>query len=228
MNNLITKAAIGVAGLVAIGFTQANAAIVTYADEATFLAAAAGQTVQLFDAEAPDFPLGNNFVGVVNGVGFDADIIASGGGQRFNGVTRQDNSGANVDNTVLVDFSAYAEAVFGFGYYDTDLTGTEISRVTVNFADASQQVFEFGLNGNPNFTETFFGMLGDTTPIISLVIAGRRDGGAGTFSAFSIDNLFVVSSASAVPLPAAAWFMGAGIAGYITSKRKKKSAKKYS
>ena len=38
---------------------------------------------------------------------------------------------------------------------------------------------------------------------------------------FAIDNITVTTDSLSTPLPAAAWFMGAGIAGYAASRRKK-------
>ena len=122
--------------------------------------------------------------------------------------------------TDLFNFAADGNVIF------SEVAGN--SRFTNRLGDES-----FGLNtnlfGNSIFNDSIytlsftFAHTGDT---LDLSFFGSGTGVGAGFQGlndenFAIDNIVVSTDASEVPLPAAAWFMGAGIAAYTASRRKK-------
>lgn len=196
---------------------SASAAIVTFDSEPAFLTAAAGLEVRGFNFEAPPFPDASSgtvaFVGSIGGVAFDTHISA--GPSALSGV--QTSLGSFADQTF--DFSGYGKPVSGFGFFELDLVGAEITRVSVTFADLSVQTFDVGLGGASDFTPIFFGLLTDMSPVRQVVLSGLRDGGAGPVSPSTIDDL----SVAAVPLPAPALFLAAALGALAAARPSRRS-----
>ena len=177
-----------------------QAAIVTY-DSASALMADAGSSVTYDFETTSGFP-GTSYIGTVDSIHFDASTYSP--TPFFPGTQSMTGAGTSTlatRDTATLNFSSYGSQVLGFGFDGLDLFDDEIIRVNVEFNLSGTQVFDIALNGASNNTPIYFGLI-DTADRINQISFSGLDG-VGNASAWHIDNLTLVTSPTAVPVPAA-------------------------
>jgi hypothetical protein len=142
---------------------------------------------------ASGFPAAGGTIGLFDGINFDAQTASftspPSGTQGMTG-----NGGTFT--TASLDFTGLPEKPIAFGFFALDLTtGGEVIRATVNFSDATQQVFDVQLQGGaPSFTPTYFRFIDVSKTIDSISFVGTEVGGTcpGTICrAWLIDDLTI-------------------------------------
>jgi hypothetical protein len=204
---------IALAGLLAAG--QAGAALVTYTDEASFIAELQGPTVKVEDLETfsagESAPLNLKFGGFVTLAtlsGSDTiDSSPSGGRTSVNG-------GNNYWYGGVSPFTiTFASAIRAFGFYTSDVGdfqdcpschfGPGVIPLTVEYLSGSSVVYTWDIKGNP-FTSgaiQFWGLTSDVTFDAirftnNTVLAGMTPAAVGDAQAF---DYFIIGTPKVQP-----------------------------
>ncbi len=187
---------------------SAQAALVTYNNEADFIAIDATQARYDFEI-ASGFPEGSydydpapSLIGEIDGIQFDATTISpadppTSGSQTMTGYSSSQGGNYSAAN---LDFSNLSRRITGFGFYGLDLLPGESIRVTADFRLGGIQIFDVDLGSAADLTPIYFGAYDADDSILSLSLLGID--GSGNNSAWHIDDLSLTSVA-AVPLPPA-------------------------
>ncbi|MGB0721207.1 MAG: hypothetical protein ACPGU7_02315 [Gammaproteobacteria bacterium] len=192
-----------------VGFGGANAAFLTYQNEANFDAAAgAGLTVEDFNTDSgTGSPLTVGSGGLLTSISSNADDIF-----RFE-TTHTATTGIGVSDVGDGDWSMtfnFSQAVTAFGF---DLHDYFEAAATMSFSTNSG---ESGLlnsaSGLADANTLFLGMVTDTafTSFTLLTVGGSNDGA-------QIDD--VKYAASVVPVPGSGLLLGAGLLGLLWARR---------
>ena len=184
-------------------FPSANAALSTYADKASFLAATSSVTTEDFSGEADGVFDSRSFKD------FNAILVNKSFGNTgvnqpeiYNETLRIQIWDSNSE--LQLEFNQSIRAL-GFDWSNTD-GSNDLMELLVD-----GESFAFG----PAQNSGFFGVISDSA-LIGLALSDTEgDGGACEYC--TIDNL----SYSAVPVPAAAWLFGSALAGLSVVRRKK-------
>lgn len=231
--------------IVALSSTSASAALVFYADEATFNGANPGLVVEDFEGGV----VGENFTGPVNStttnIGISGSTIYSAGdivpGVEFNSPRRanppfinnlnlrlRDVNGSVVFSTpsalnfLSIDFSVGVTAV-SMDVFQFVVTGADPNDIAIRVFGAGGLLNQATLSANDS-TPTFFGVFSDSDLITRIEVDDANvDPTIQTLANIAgIDNV-AFGIPTVVPVPAAAWLFGSGLIGLIGIARRKKS-----
>ena len=230
--------------IVAFSSTSASAALLFYADEATFNAANPGLVVEDFEGGV----VGENFTGPVNStttnIGVFGSTIYSAGdivpGVEFNSPRRgnppfindlnlrlRDVNGSVVFSTPSapnfrsIDFSTGVTAV-SMDVFQFAVTGTDPNDIAVRIFGTGGLLNQATLPANDS-APAFFGVLSDSDLITRIEIDDANvDPTVQTLANIAgIDNV-AFGIPAVVPIPAAVWLFGSGLLGLIGLARRKR------
>jgi hypothetical protein len=205
------------ASVIALGLVasvDARAAVTLYSEQTAFLAALPSAQVSLFDFETSSgYPAAGagpaSYVGNVGGVTFvgvtNTTLAIPPGTQVFSGLQLGFGCCFGVGT---IDFTSLPQQPYAFGFFGGDLTVDEIIRVVVGFDDGSATSYSVDLNGQPAFTETFFGLVDSARTVRFLQIFGANATSPDSATrAWVIDDLTI----AAIPEPSTWAVLGAGL-----------------
>ena len=203
------------------------AAIITFTDEATFLAAIGGSSdvSEDFNQYATDQSFANGSIDVgafvlsAQGAWHNSQNIIDTSPFTFSGISA-------IDGTPYADFFVKEDSygitsakiefhspVFAFGATFKELSnGTVLEFLT----SSGQEQLQTNTSGSLQFLG-FVASNGEAFSEIAFLPNGARDG-------FGLDNVHIGNSLSAVPIPAAVWLFGSGLIGLIGLARRKANA----
>lgn len=209
-------------GLSLVPFST-QAALVTYDNEASFIANGGIQTRYDFETSS-GFPTGDydptlSLIGNFDNIQFNATTIIpstpTSGSQAM--------SGENGTYTAAsLDFSGLSQRITGFGLYGLDLRVDESIHISIDFRLAGIQTFNLRLNSAPELTPIYFAAYDAGDSIRSLSLLGIDD--SGNNRGWYIDDL-TLTGVAAVPLPPTLplFLGGLVLLGRFCSKREIKS-----
>lgn len=218
--------------LSAIGFglaaaLDAAATVTVYSDQTAFLGALPPAQVSTFDFETSSgFPPGGagpaSYVGNIDGVTFvgvtNTSLAVPAGTQAFSGL---DLGFTCCFGIGTIDFTGLPQQPYAFGLFGGDLTVDEIVRVVVGFSDGTATGYSIALDGQPAFTEIFFGLHDSARTIRFLQIFGANAATPNAAErAWVIDDL----SIAAVPEPGTWAMLAAGLLAVAGLSRRRSKA----
>ena len=163
-------------------------------------------TIVSYDFETPQF-VSNGYIGSVDNISFDAETFTS-TPYSYLPESQYLTGASGTLSSATIDFSAYDSQVLGFGFYGYDLVDTKKINVTVDFKNKTgTETFAVGLNGADAFTAIYFAAYSANDSINSITL-NATDSSNNTWL---IDNLTLVTTPTAVPVPAALPLFLAGL-----------------
>ena len=213
------------AAAVVFASSISNAALVTYTDQAAFMAALPGPASTLdFDSLASGTTIANG--GTVDGITFNynfggVSMVVTDGNQFGGGGPFDTTSGSNFlgtdDSDIFLDgddFDLSFAPVNAIGMFfitadvmfddDITLTGGGAS-VGLSAADAGADLGDGGI-------PYFLGIIDDTNPFTTANITTI----GGGFFLYNVDDI----TTAVVPLPGALWLFGSGLLGLLAVRRR--------
>lgn len=107
-----------------------------------------------------------------------------------------------------IDFTALPQEPYAVGFVGGDLTTDEIIRVIVGFDDGTATSYSVALNGQPAFTNIFFGLVDSSRTVRFMQVFGANAATPDSAErAWWIDDLTI----AAVPEPGTWAMLGAGL-----------------
>ncbi|MFN3936600.1 MAG: VPLPA-CTERM sorting domain-containing protein [Gemmobacter sp.] len=198
---------------------------------ANFLATLSGGVgTEDFESLSGSTPLALNFPGSTGGI--TATLTGSAVVQSSPNAGRFATSGSRyLQTSAGGNFGvAFSSAISAFGFYATDL-GDFGNQLILRLTDTDGIVTSLavphivGSGGNPDGTLVFFGFIDLTTAYTSIAF-DNQPGGVDVFGFDDMtigDRRQIVNPPSEIPLPAAGWFMVAGLGGLAALRRRRKA-----